>query len=376
MSRILLSRADVTETEEKAVLEALRSGWVTPLGPEVDAFEEEMAARVGVGHGLALNSGTAALHLALLGVGAGAGRVVVVPTLTFAASANAVVHAGATPVFVDALEGDGNLDPVLLLGFVDALLTDGADVAAVMTVDLFGRVADHADLEPQLTARGIPLVEDAAESLGATRDGRSAGSFGRASALSFNGNKIMTTSGGGMLLSDDEALVARARYLATQARQPIPWYEHTEVGFNYRLSNLLGALGRAQLSRLDEMTARRRAHRERYATGLADLLDLRLLGRGGEPGDKTDSCWLTVLVLGPSRRTTPADVIAALDTAGIEARHVWKPMHLQPVYAGHQAAVTGVAERLFDRGVVLPSGSVLRDGDIDRVVEALHEVLR
>ena len=376
MSRILLSQADVTETEEKAVLEALRSGWVTPLGPEVDAFEDEMAARVGVGHALALSSGTAALHLALLGVGAAAGRVVVVPTLTFAASANAVVHAGATPVFVDALEDDGNVDPALLLDVVDSLAADGTDVAAVMTVDLFGRVADHAALEPELAARGIPLVEDAAESLGASRDGRAAGSFGRAAALSFNGNKIMTTSGGGMLLSDDASLVARARYLATQARQPAPWYEHTEVGFNFRLSNLLGALGRAQLSRLDEMTLRRRAHRQRYASGLADLPDLRLLGRGATPGDDGDNCWLTVLVLGPSWHLTPSEVIAALAAEDIEARHVWKPMHLQPVYAGHRAAVTGVAERLFDHGVVLPSGSVLRDGDIDRVVEVLHEVLR
>lgn len=376
MSRILLSQADVTETEEKAVLEALRSGWVTPLGPEVDAFEEEMATRVGVGHALAVSSGTAALHLAVLGVGAGPGRAVVVPTLTFAASANAVVHAGATPVFVDALASDGNVDPALLLSLVDRLRVDGADVAAVMTVDLFGRVADHGLLEPELAARGIPLVEDAAEALGGRRDGRSAGSFGRVAALSFNGNKIMTTSGGGMLLSDDAELVARARHLATQARQPIPWYEHTEVGFNYRLSNLLGALGRAQLSRLDEMLARRRSHRERYASGLADVPDVRLLGRGGVPDDGDDSCWLTVLVLGEGRSTTPTEVIAALGSADIEARHVWKPMHLQPVFAGHRAAVTGAAERLFDRGVVLPSGSALRDKDIDRVLEVLHEVLR
>ena len=376
MSRILLSQADVTETEEKAVLEALRSGWVTPLGPEVDAFEEEMATRVGVGHALAVSSGPAALHLALLGVGAGPGRAVVVPTLTFAASANAVVHAGATPVFVDALASDGNVDPALLLSLVDRLRVDGADVAAVMTVDLFGRVADHGALEPELAARGIALVEDAAEALGARRDGRSAGSLGRAAALSFNGNKIMTTSGGGMLLTDDADLVARARHLATQARQPVPWYEHTEVGFNYRLSNLLGALGRAQLSRLDEMLARRRSHRERYASGLADVLDVRLLGRDGVPDDRDDNCWLTVLVLGESWSLTPADVMAALAAADIEARHVWKPMHLQPVFVGHRAAVTGTAERLFDRGVVLPSGSALRDGDIDRVLDVLHEVLR
>jgi dTDP-4-amino-4,6-dideoxygalactose transaminase len=376
VTRILLSQADVTETEEKAVLQALRSGWVTPLGPEVDAFEEEVATRVGVRHALALSSGTAALQLALLGVGAGAGRLVVVPTLTFAASANAVVHAGATPVFVDALASDGNVDPQLLLSFVDALRDEGADVAAVMTVDLFGRVADHATLEPELEARRIPLVEDAAEALGARRDSRSAGSFGRAAALSFNGNKIMTTSGGGMLLSDDADLVARARHLATQAREPVPWYEHTEVGFNYRLSNLLGALGRAQLSRLDEMLARRRSHRGRYASGLADVPDVRLLGRGGTPGDAEDNCWLTVLVLGDGWSMTPAEVIDALAAADIEARRVWKPMHLQPVFAGHRTAVTRVAQNLFEHGVVLPSGSALHDGDIDRVLEVLHAVLR
>jgi dTDP-4-amino-4,6-dideoxygalactose transaminase len=376
VTRILLSQADVSEIEEKAVLEALRSGWVAPLGPDVDAFEEEMATRVGVRRALAVSSGTAALHLALLGVGARPGRVVVVPTLTFAASANAVVHAGALPVFVDALESDGNLDPDLLLAFVDTLRAEGTDIAAVLAVDLFGRVADLPGLSPELAARRIPLVEDAAESLGASRGGRAAGSFGSAAVLSFNGNKIMTTSGGGMLLSDDPALVARARYLATQARQPVPWYEHTEVGFNYRLSNLLGGLGRAQLSRLDEMLARRRSHRERFASGLADVPDVRLLGRDGMPGDEGDSCWMTVLVLGASWRVTPAEVIAGLGRAGIEARHVWKPMHLQPVYAGHRAVVSGVGERLFDRGVVLPSGSVLRDGDIDRVVDVLHSVLR
>jgi dTDP-4-amino-4,6-dideoxygalactose transaminase len=375
MSRIFLSKADITDVEERFVLDAVRSGWVAPLGPHVDAFEAEIAERTGVAGALALSSGTAALHLALLHLGAGPGTCVVLSSMTFAASANAVVYTGATPVFVDSQASDGNVDPELLLTAVDTLRAEGQTVAAVMTVDLFGRCADYDRITAELEARGIPLLEDAAEALGASHHGRSAGSFGRAAALSFNGNKIMTTSGGGMLLSDDPSLVSRARYLATQARQPAPWYEHTEVGFNFRLSNLLGALGRAQLSRLDEMTLRRRTHRQRYASGLADLPDVRLLGRGGTPGDEGDNCWLTVLVLGPSWRLTPSEVVAALAAADIEARHVWKPMHLQPVYAAHRAAVTRVAERLFDHGVVLPSGSVLRDGDIDRVVEVLHEVL-
>lgn len=381
MSRILLSQADVTELEEKAVAQAVRSGWVTPLGPDVDAFEAEVADRVGVGHALALSSGTAALHLALLGVGVGPGTVVVVPTLTFAASANAVVQAGAVPVFVDSLARDGNLDPDVMLDAVATLQREGTDVSAVMTVDLLGRVADHGAIAPELQRRGIPVVEDAAEALGASRDGRPAGSFGAVSALSFNGNKIMTTSGGGMLLSDDERLVSRARYLSTQARQPVPWYEHTEVGFNYRLSNVLAALGRAQLSRLDEMIARRRAIRARYAAGLAGLPGLRFLDRDDAPGhtaqrtDDQDNCWLTVVVLDADPHTRPTDVIAALAAQDIEARHVWKPMHLQPVFAGHRAFTTGVAESLFGSGITLPSGSALDDDDIDRVIAAVRAVL-
>ncbi len=377
MSRILLSQADVTQLEEKAVAEAVRSGWVTPLGPDVDAFEAEVADRVGVAAALALSSGTAALHLALLGVGARPGRLVLVPTLTFAASANAVVQSGATPVFVDCLTHDGNVDPALLVEAADALDDEGEDVAAVMTVDLFGRVADHASLVPELERRGIPLIEDAAESLGATRDGRAAGSFGAAAALSFNGNKIMTTSGGGMLLSNDTDLVDRARYLSTQARQPVPWYEHTEIGFNYRLSNILAALGRAQLSRLDEMMARRRAIRVRYASQLADLPGLRFLGpEPHEPGTEAqDNCWLSVVVLDASARARATDVIAALAAQDIEARHIWKPMHLQPVFAAHRAFTTGVAESLFDSGVTLPSGSALADDDIDRVADAVRGVL-
>ena len=243
-------------------MEALRSGWAAPAGPMVDRFESEVALRTGVAGALALSSGTAALHLALLDVGARAGRLVVVPSMTFVASANAVVYTGAEPVFVDADPRDGNVDPALLIHAVDTLRAEGRDVCAVMTVDLFGRVVDYAGIVPALSERGIPLVEDAAEALGAHRGGQAAGSFGRAAALSFNGNKILTTSGGGMLLSDDLELLARARHLSAQARDPAPWYEHTEIGYNYRLSNVLAALGVAQLSRLDDMMSRRRGVRD------------------------------------------------------------------------------------------------------------------
>src|SRR5664280_148645 len=227
MSRIHLSKADVTEVEEHYILDAIRSGWVAPLGPDVDAFEAEMASRAGVSHALALTSGTAALHLGLLELGAGPGTAVIVPSMTFAASANPVVYTGAEPVFVDS-RADGNVNPELLMAAIDTLQSEGKRVVAAMSVDLFGRCADYDEIIPGLQKRGIPLIEDAAEAVGATYHGSSAGSFGAASVFSFNGNKVMTTASGGMLLSNDKDLIARARYLSTQARQPADHYEHTD----------------------------------------------------------------------------------------------------------------------------------------------------
>lgn len=380
--RILLSQATVGDLEEQYVLDALRSGWVAPLGPHVDAFEAEMAARCGTAHALALSSGTAALHLALDGLGAGPDTVVVLSSLTFAATANAVAYTGATPVFVDARPQDGNLDPEALDGALTALTAEGADIAAVIPVDLLGRVCDYDAIGDVIASHDprIPVLADAAESVGASLRGRPAGSFGRASALSFNGNKIMTTSGGGMLVSDDGDLIERARYLSTQARQPVPWYEHTDIGYNYRLSNLLAALGRAQLSRLDELIARRRAIREHYAAGLADLPGVRVLGRESARGDEEDNCWLTAIVLDDvDGAEAPAmsadDVVAALNAENIEARHLWKPMHLQPVFAQARSFLTGASDALFARGVTLPSGAGLSEGDIERVVVALRTLL-
>ncbi|WP_068316204.1 DegT/DnrJ/EryC1/StrS family aminotransferase [Janibacter anophelis] len=395
-----MSQALVGEAEERYVLDALRSGWVAPLGPHVDAFEREIAERVGVDHALALSSGTAALHLALVHLGARPGTKVVLSSMTFAATANAVVYTGAEPVFVDARPDDGNVDVELMLHAVRTLKDEGEDVVGAIPVDLFGRACEYPTLEAGLAELGVPLLEDAAESLGAHLDGRAAGSFGTAAALSFNGNKIMTTSGGGMLLSDDADLVAHARKLSTQSREPFPWYEHTEVGYNYRLSNVLAALGRGQLERLDDMIARRREIRDRYAAAFADL-PLRFLGReSSSRDDAEDNCWLTTVVLDPSwveerrghpavvqeRRghsavveergtsleTTPADkLVAAMSAQDIEVRHLWKPMHLQPVFASSPAFTTGVSEDLFQRGVTLPSGPALTDDQIDQVISAL-----
>jgi dTDP-4-amino-4,6-dideoxygalactose transaminase len=389
MPHVHLSKADVTQVEQQYLLDALQSGWVAPLGPDVDAFEAEIATRAGVSHALALASGTSALHLGLLGLGAGPGTAVIVPSMTFAASANPVTYTGAEAVFVDS-RADGNLDPELLMTAIDTVQAEGTRVVAAMSVDLFGRCADYDQILPGLAERGVPLIEDAAEAVGASYRGRPAGSFGAAAVYSFNGNKIMTTSGGGMLLSNDGDLVERARYLSTQARQPAAHYEHTEIGFNYRLSNLLAALGRAQLSRLDDMVARRRAIRQLYVDGLAGVPGIQFLGRdqpdhrGATPtrgddtgrGDHEDNCWLTCIVLDPAlAAAAPAQLIAELASEDIESRRLWKPMHLQPVFASNRSFVNGESERLFDRGVALPSGSALQDEQIERVIKVLHRAL-
>lgn len=363
--RIFLSAPDVGPLEESYLIRALRSGWVAPVGPEIDGFEREVADRVGTLGAVGLSSGTAALHLALLALGAGPGTVVVVPTLTFAATANAVVYTGAEPVFVDCDPATGNIDADLLATVLEGLAAAGRRVAAVIPVDLFGSCADYRRILPLCAAAGVPVLEDAAEALGATQHGRAAGSFGHAAAFSFNGNKIITTSGGGMLVSDDLDLLERSRYLSTQARQPVAHYEHTDIGYNYRLSNLLAAVGRAQLRRLDSMLSRRRELREHYGKLFAGRPGVRLLG-DGDPGT---NCWLTVVVVDPERAGWHVgDLARHLAAERIESRPVWKPLHLQPVFAGRDAVVTGAAERLYTDGLTLPSGSGITDHDVSRVL--------
>ncbi|WP_029113329.1 aminotransferase class I/II-fold pyridoxal phosphate-dependent enzyme [Mycobacterium sp. URHB0044] len=369
-SRIYLSAPDVGEREEELCVAALRSGWVAPLGPMVDAFEEALADRCSRRYAVALSSGTAALHLALLELGVGPHDVVVVPTMTFAATANAVVYTGATPVFVDCDPHFGNLDPELLGLALRSLRRDGKRVAAVIAVDLLGHCADYPQIESICQSAGVPLLADAAEALGASREGRPAGSFGVAAILSFNGNKVISTSGGGALLTDDARLAERVRYLSTQARQPATHYEHNEIGYNYRLSNVLAALGLAQLERLDEMLARRRRLREGYRQLFADVEGVKIFQ---EEGDVEDNCWLTaILVDSVAAEWKPAELSAMLTAADIESRPLWKPMHQQPVFAGSRAFLRGHADRLFATGLALPSGSVLCSAQVDR----LHTLIR
>ncbi|KIU03834.1 pyridoxal-5'-phosphate-dependent protein [Frigoribacterium sp. MEB024] len=368
-----MSSPDVGELEQQYVLAAMAGGWIAPLGPDVDAFEREVAERVGVGHGVALNSGTSALHVALVAWGVGPGDVVPTSSMTFAATANAIAYTGAEPYFVDCDPETGNMDPVLLSGVLDELTASGERVGAVVPVDLLGKAVDYTAITELTDRHGVRLLVDAAESLGASHRGRAAGSFGDASAVSFNGNKIMTTSGGGMLLTDDGDLAQRVRYLSTQARQPVAHYEHTEIGYNYRLSNLLAALGRAQLTRLDKMIARRREMRELYASLFAGVEGVEIFGRDG---DEFDNVWLTSILVDRSvTGWAPADLSAWLAEVQIESRPLWKPMHLQPVFVSARARVTGASERLFELGLTLPSGSALDAGQRDRVQDRIQSFL-
>jgi len=355
--RIYLSPPDMSAAEREALLGAFDSNWIAPLGPEVNAFERDLANRIGVHDAAALSSGTAALHLALILLKVGPGDEVWTATLTFAATANAIRYVGATPVFIDSKRENWNLDPALLREALRDASARGALPKALIVVDLYGQCADYEPILEACQEYGVPVIEDAAEALGATYHGQPAGSFGSIGVLSFNGNKIMTTSGGGALVSDDAALVERARHLASQARQPVPHYEHEEVGYNYRLSNLLAAVGRAQLARLDEFIERRRDINRRYRAAFEGIDGITFLPEA--PGNRS-TCWLTCVLLDDKRLGVgPEQIREHLETQNIEARPVWKPMHLQPVFRDCRLVGGAVAQNLFQRGLCLPSGSSL-----------------
>jgi dTDP-4-amino-4,6-dideoxygalactose transaminase len=373
MARIYLSPPHPTGREHEFVDEAISSNWLAPLGPHVDAFEEELSAFVDVPNAVALSSGTAALHLALVVLGIGEGDEVVCSSLTFAASANAIRYTGATTVFVDCDAATWTMNPELL----DEALTDrgrqGGRVRAVLAVDLYGQCCDYAALQAVCDRHEVILLQDAAESLGATYDGRPSGSQGLLAAFSFNGNKIITSSGGGMLVSCDEAMIEHARKLSTQARDIAPHYEHSELGFNYRLSNVLAALGRAQLLALPDRVSARREINERYRALLADDAGIRFMP---EAGYGTSNNWLTCILVDPELFGTDREAIRlALEALDIEARPVWKPMHLQPYYAGDPAYGGDVSARLFEQGLCLPSGSALTPDDQARVVAGLRSAV-
>lgn len=375
--RIWLSSPHLGEEETAFVEDAFRTNWIAPLGPHVDGFERELAAYAGVSHAAALSSGTAAIHLGLLLLGVQPGDTVFCSSLTFVGSCNPILYCGAQPVFIDSEPGSWNMSPQALERAFAWAQREHRLPRCVIVVNLYGQSADMDALLPLCKRYGVPVLEDAAESLGAKYKGRASGSFGRVGVFSFNGNKIITTSGGGMLVSDDERLVARARKLSTQAREPAPHYEHVEVGFNYRMSNVLAGIGRGQLRVLDQRVQRRREVFGIYREALAQVPELEWMP---EPQGMQSTRWLTCLQLrGPDAARRRDHVLRALERHSVEARPVWKPMHLQPLFRGapffaHEEGVD-VAARLFEAGLCLPSGSNLSEEQLARVIDHLGRAL-
>ena len=338
----------------------------------MDAFEAEFAAAVGAPYALALSSGTAALHLALLLAGVGPGDEVLVSTLTFSASVNPIVYLGAKPVFIDSERASWNMDPALLEETLVGRARAGKLPKAVIPVHLYGQSADMDPILAVCNRYGVTVIEDAAEALGATYKGRAPGTLGRAGIYSFNGNKIITTSGGGMLVSGDRELIDHARKLATQARDPAPHYEHSEIGYNYRLSNVLAAIGRGQLEVLEDRVQARRKNFEFYRQALGDLPGIAFMPEA--PWGRATR-WLTCITVDPAEFGADREAIRlALEAEDIESRPLWKPMHLQPVFAGCPVVGGAVAAGLFERGLCLPSGTSLTDADLARVVDVVRRV--
>lgn len=364
--RIYLASPHMGGGEQAYLQEAFDTNWIAPLGKHVDELERQVAAYVGAGYGAALSSGTAALHLAVKAAGVGPGDVVFCPSLTFAASCNPIQYEGAVPVFLDSDPDSYNLSPEAL-----ELALKRWQPKAVIVVDLYGQAADMEPILALCAGRGIPVIEDAAEALGSTYRGKKCGSFGQLRALSFNGNKIITTSGGGMLLCDDEETAKTARFWATQSRDPAPWYQHSQLGYNYRLSNICAAIGRGQMEVLEERIRQKQAIYERYEAGFAGIDGVRMMRRMpyGEP-----NCWLSVLELGG--RIAPGQVIETLAAENIEARYVWKPMHLQPYYQGCEFVTArregSAAEELFAKGVCLPSDTKMTPQQQERVIRLIR----
>lgn len=369
--RIYLSPPDVGEAELDRVREAFAENWIAPVGPHIDAFEQEISATLGGDvHAAALSSGTAALHLALRLSGVGAGDEVLCSTFTFVAAANAITYAGATPVFVDSDEATWNMDPQLLADALRERTAAGKPVKAVVLVHLYGLGGDMEPIVQACQEHGAVLIEDAAEALGSTHCGRALGTFGDFGVYSFNGNKIITTSSGGMLVSKNAQAMDRARFLATQARDPAPHYEHSQLGFNYRMSNVLAGIGRAQLASLADKVEKRRALFSRYKEGLGDLPGISFMP---DTAKDVPNRWLTCIRLDPDKAgTNPERLRLALEAANIESRPLWKPMHLQPLFAGSRCHGGDVSEKLFQTGLCLPSGSGLTDSQFRLVVETLR----
>ena len=374
--QILLSTPHMGDWEREFVDEAFRTNWIAPLGPNVDAFEREVAEMMGVRHAAALSSGTAAIHLSLCLLGVTRGDTVFCSTLTFAASANPIIYQGAEPVFIDSEPQSWNMSPAALeKAFEDAAMR-GQMPKAVIVVNLYGQSADMDSIQVICDRHGVPIIEDAAESMGARYKGRPSGTLGLMGIYSFNGNKIITTSGGGMLVSDNSDFINRAKFLATQARDAAPYYQHTTIGYNYRMSNILAGVGRGQLRVLEDRVRARRNVYDHYRDRLADIEGIEWMP---EPDWSYSTHWLTACTIDPGKVGCSAlELIQRMSNDNVEARPVWKPMHLQPVFANcryFSHSEESVSDRLFTDGICLPSGSNLTDGNLDRVANTLRHIL-
>lgn len=367
--RIFLSAPHMGGEELGFVHEAFSSNYIAPVGPQLDAFEQEFAEMVGAGHAAAVSSGTAALHLLLRYVGVGVGDEVFCSTFTFVASANPILYRGATPVFIDSDHTSWNMDPVLLAMEFEKRVAENRFPKAVVLVHLYGQPADIDPIKEVCDRYGVVLIEDAAEALGAMYKGKVPGTFGLAGFYSFNGNKIITTSGGGMIVSDDETLIQKVRFWATQARENALHYEHTEIGYNYRMSNVLAAIGRGQLRVLEERVNGKRKIFEKYLEALGDLPGISFMP---EPNFARPTRWLSCLTIDPVQAGIDRDVvIEALEKQDIESRPTWKPMHMQPLYRKYKSVGGMVAQDLFQKGICLPSGTGMSGEDLERVITAI-----
>ena len=374
-NRIYLSSPHMSGAEMQYIKEAFDQNWIAPLGPNVDAFEDSLAKECHVKYAAALSSGTAAIHLALIMLGVQPGDEVIVSSFTFSATVNPIVYQGAIPIMVDSEPGTWNMDPELLQCAIEERMKKGKRPRAIIPVHLYGMPANLREILSIADRFGIPVIEDAAEALGSKYDDKPLGSFGKLGILSFNGNKILSTSGGGALISDDQTLIEKARFLATQARDKAPYYQHSEIGYNYRMSNVLAGIGRGQLEVLEQRVSQRRSNFNFYFENLQRFPGIQFLT---EPDSLYYSnYWLTTILIDPNHAGIKWEYIQSeLEKENIETRPLWKPMHLQPIFEKYPAFLNGISEGLFKTGLCLPSGSNLTDEDRDRVLQALKRCLK
>jgi dTDP-4-amino-4,6-dideoxygalactose transaminase len=374
--KIWLSPPHMGHVEQENIKVAFQTNWIAPLGPFVDGFEKKLCEFTGSGHASALSSGTAALHLGLMLSGVKAGDIVICPSFTFSATVNPIIYIGAEPVFIDSEKNTWNISPDLLREALESLKKENKIPKALLIVHLYGMPAQMDELLQIASENNLIVLEDAAESLGSLYKGKHTGTFGKAGILSFNGNKIITTSGGGALISDDEELIRKSRFLATQARDAAPHYQHSQIGYNYRLSNIAAAIGCGQMEVLKDRITQRRANFEFYKTAFRNIESISL---PDEPNGFYSNRWLTTIIIDPEKtkaNRTREDIRLKLDSLNIESRPLWKPMHLQPVFEKYRTFNDGTCENLFKNGLCLPSGSSLTNMQLELITDTITEFIQ